>query len=95
MQGTSVLITGGVGKMKENKRREKRKRTLEFHEIIQLYENGCETSEIAKLANVTPRYISKILSEHNVDMRPFGSWKRQYSLNEHYFKEWSNNMAYI
>ncbi|MCD8500668.1 MAG: endonuclease [Bacillaceae bacterium] len=28
-------------------------------------------------------------------MRPRGSWKRKYSLNENYFKTWSNNMAYI
>ncbi|MCS0543029.1 hypothetical protein NXY55_23920, partial [Aeromonas veronii] len=81
--------------MSEVNRRPKTKRTLEYDEIIKLYEDGCETSEIAKLASVTPRYIRKILSEHNVTLRPFGSWKRQYTLNEHYFKEWSNNMAYI
>lgn len=34
------------------KRRPKRKRTLEFEEIIKLYQDGNETSEIAELANV-------------------------------------------
>ncbi|WP_099355222.1 LAGLIDADG family homing endonuclease [Fredinandcohnia onubensis] len=81
--------------MSEMNRRPKTKRTLEYDGIIKLYEEGCETSEIAKLASVTPRYIRKILSEHHVELRPFGSWKRQYTLNEHYFKKWSNNMAYI
>ncbi|WP_449540146.1 LAGLIDADG family homing endonuclease [Ferdinandcohnia sp. Marseille-Q9671] len=81
--------------MNRTTRRTKRKRTLEFIEIIKLYEGGHETSEIAELANVSSRYIRKVLSEHHVEMRPFGSWKRQYSLNENYFKEWSNNMAYI
>lgn len=81
--------------MSEKIRRGKRKRTLEFSEIIKLYEDGCETSEIATLANVSPRYIRKVLSDQKVELRPFGNWKRQYTLNEHYFKVWSNNMAYI
>ncbi|MCC3357358.1 LAGLIDADG family homing endonuclease [Bacillus sp. REN16] len=81
--------------MSEINRRVKRKRTLEFDEIIKLYKDGNEITEIAKLANVGPRYIRKVLAEHIVELRPFGSWRRQYTLNEPYFKEWSNNMAYI
>lgn len=75
--------------------RKKRKRTLEFEEIIRLYQEGKETSEIAELANVSARYIRRVLNNNNIEMRPFGSWKRQYSLNEDFFKNWSNNMAYI
>ncbi|WP_164977996.1 MULTISPECIES: helix-turn-helix domain-containing protein [Geobacillus] len=71
------------------------KRTLEVDEIIKLYLEGASTTEIAKLSNVSPRYIRMILSDHNIEKRPFGSWKRKYKLNEDYFKTWSKNMAYI
>ncbi|WP_446663275.1 LAGLIDADG family homing endonuclease [Geobacillus sp. CCR] len=71
------------------------KRTLEIDEIIKLYLEGASTTEIAKLSNVSPRYIRMILSDHNIEKRPFGSWKRKYKLNEDYFKTWSKNMAYI
>lgn len=72
-----------------------RKRTLSIREIINLYHEGKSTTEIAHLANVSARYIRMLLKENNVTMRPRGSWKRKYQINEHYFKTWSNNMAYI
>lgn len=72
-----------------------RKRTLETKEIIKRYEDGESTTEIARLASVSPRYIRMLLKDNNVEMRPRGSWKRKYTLNEDYFKTWSNNMAYI
>lgn len=71
------------------------KRTLGTPDIIQLYQDGMSTSIIAEKANVSRRYISMLLKQHDVKLRPRGSWKRKYSLNEHYFKTWSNNMAYI
>lgn len=72
-----------------------RKRLLETEEIIKLYQNGESTTVIAKAANVSPRYITMLLKDNNVELRPRGSWKRKYTLNEDYFKTWSNNMAYI
>ncbi|PFR99814.1 LAGLIDADG family homing endonuclease [Bacillus cereus] len=69
--------------------------TLEKSEIIKLYLEGESTSNIAKLANVSARYIRMILTNNNVETRTRGSWKRKYHLNENYFKYWSNNMAYI
>ncbi|WP_227994805.1 helix-turn-helix domain-containing protein [Oceanobacillus sp. CFH 90083] len=72
-----------------------RKRALETKEIIRLYQKDESTTEIAKIANVSPRYIRMLLKDNNVEMRPRGSWKRKYTLNEDYFKTWSNNMAYI
>ncbi|MFD1849473.1 LAGLIDADG family homing endonuclease [Oceanobacillus bengalensis] len=71
------------------------KRTLSVEQIIQMYREGESTTVIAERANVSARYIRLILNENNVEMRPRGSWKRKYRLNEHYFKEWSDNMAYI
>lgn len=72
-----------------------RKRTMEIEEMINLYLDGHGTSEIAELASVTPRYVRLVLSKNNIEKRPFGHWKREYQLNEDYFKIWSNNMAYI
>jgi hypothetical protein len=63
--------------------------------IITLYQEGESTSNIAEKAGVSSRYIRMILTNHNVPKRPRGSWKRKHHLNEHYFKKWSNNMAYI
>jgi intein-encoded DNA endonuclease-like protein len=72
-----------------------RKRIIETTEVIKLYQNGEYTANIAKLANVSSRYIRMLLKENEVEMRPRGSWKRKYTLIEDYFKTWSNNMAYV
>ncbi|PEE06778.1 LAGLIDADG family homing endonuclease [Bacillus pseudomycoides] len=69
--------------------------TLEKDEMIKLYLKGESTSNIAKLANVSPRYVRMVLTDNNVEKRARGSWKRKYNLNEDYFKRWSNTMAYI
>ncbi|WP_342456714.1 LAGLIDADG family homing endonuclease [Bacillus methanolicus] len=79
----------------EEMERKKIKRTLEIDEIIKLYLEGSSTTEIAKLSNVSPRYIRMILSDYKIGKRSFGNWKRRYKLNEDYFKTWSKNMAYI
>lgn len=60
-----------------------------------MYESGSRTVEIAEQANVSARYINSLLQSNNVTRRPRGSWLRQYTINEHYFKTWSNNMAYL
>ncbi|WP_407701372.1 helix-turn-helix domain-containing protein [Virgibacillus senegalensis] len=72
-----------------------RKCLLGVKEIIAMYKEGYSTSEIGKAANVTARYVSTILHANDVPLRPRGSWKRKYSLNEDYFKSWSDNMVYI
>ncbi|WP_203290201.1 LAGLIDADG family homing endonuclease [Metabacillus sp. cB07] len=72
-----------------------RKCLLESEEVIRLYKDGKSTSEIAELAGVTAGSIRNILSKHDVEMRPRGSWKRKYVFNEHYFKQWSPTMAYL
>lgn len=63
--------------------------------IIELYKKGKSTTELGRLANVSPRYIRMLLNDHNVERRAHGSWKWKYGVNEDYFKTWSNNMAYI
>lgn len=72
-----------------------RKRTLSINTIIKMYKEGKSTTEIAKLSNISSRYVRMLLKKNEVKMRSHGSWKRKYSLNEDYFKVWSNNMAYI
>jgi intein-encoded DNA endonuclease-like protein len=78
-----------------NKPKRKKKRTMEIPEMIKMYLNGNSTTEIGKMANVSSRYVNMVLTENNIEKRPFGHWKRQYQLKENYFKTWSNNMAYI
>jgi hypothetical protein len=63
--------------------------------IIEMYENGTRTIDIAQKANVSARHINAILKSNNAERRPRGSWLRKYTINEDYFKTWSNNMAYL
>ncbi|MGI8315251.1 hypothetical protein [Halobacillus mangrovi] len=72
-----------------------RKRTLTDEETIKKYQSGERTVSIAEKANVSVRLINQILSKHKVDRRPKGSWRREYKVNEQYFRTWSNNMAYM
>lgn len=79
----------------KNVKHKYRKRTMSTEKIIALYKEGKSTTELGKLANVSPRYIRMLLNDNNVERRSHGSWKRKYTVNEDYFKTWSNNMAYI
>ncbi len=71
------------------------KLNLEIQEIIVLYESGYSTTQIGELAGVSSRYIRQLLTENGVEKRPIGSWKRKYTFNEDYFKNWNNDMAYL
>lgn len=73
----------------------KGKCSLTDEEIVHFYNNGVNTREIGEMANVSDRYIRSILKRNNVEMKIPGSWKRKFGVNEHYFKTWSNTMAYI
>lgn len=68
---------------------------MEKSHIVKLYEDGKSTTDISALAGISVRQVRNILHQENVTFRPHGSWKRQYTVNEHYFKTWSPNMAYI
>ncbi|WP_244199400.1 helix-turn-helix domain-containing protein [Halobacillus trueperi] len=63
-----------------------RKRTMSKVEIAQMYKGGESTTVIAKKANVSPGYIRIVLKELAVPLRPRGSWKRKFKVNEDYFK---------
>lgn len=63
--------------------------------IIESFNNGMSSNEIAIKANVSSRYINKVLQKHNVDRQPHSSWLRKYTVNENYFKTWSASMAYV
>lgn len=71
------------------------KSLLTQQDIITLYLEGYSTTEIGSFSNVSARYIRSILNRNQVEMRPIGSWKRKFKVNENFFKTWSNNMAYI
>lgn len=76
------------------RRKKKSKCTLKKAEMIKLYLEGKSTSNIAKTANVSARYVRMVLADNNVERRARGSWKRKYNLNEDYFKRWSNTMIF-
>jgi len=52
-----------------------RKRTMSTEKIIELYKKGKSTTELGRLADVSPRYIRMLLNDHNVERRAHGSWK--------------------
>jgi len=47
----------------------RRKRTLATEQIISLYKGGMSTTEIAAKANVSARYIRKLLKQNNVSIK--------------------------
>lgn len=51
----------------------KKKCTMSIPEIMNMYESGSRTEEIAQLANVSARYINSVLQSNNVKRRPRGS----------------------
>ncbi|OCA90710.1 hypothetical protein A8F94_02200 [Bacillus sp. FJAT-27225] len=62
-------------------------------EIAHLYKSGVKTSEIAKKFGLSDRGVTLILNKLGVTMRPTGY--RKYELNESFFREWSNEMAWV
>ncbi|WP_052342601.1 LAGLIDADG family homing endonuclease [Bacillus sp. EB01] len=62
-------------------------------EIASLYGLGMKTSEIAKKFGLSDRGVTFILNKLGVKMRSHGY--RKYKLNEDFFKEWSNEMAWV
>ncbi|WEG18714.1 LAGLIDADG family homing endonuclease [Alkalihalophilus pseudofirmus] len=68
---------------------------LTYEEIAERYLSGQSSAEISAAAGVMSRSVTRILNKLNVEMRPRGSWKRKHTLNEDYFKHWSNKMAYL
>lgn len=74
---------------------DKSKCKLTKAEMVILYNSGLSTMEISKLALVSDRYIRMVLKEEGTIMRATGNWKRKYTVNENFFKEWTNEMAYI
>nr|WP_240517671.1 helix-turn-helix domain-containing protein [Bacillus pseudomycoides] len=52
--------------------KKKSKCTLEKAEMIKLYLEGESASNIAKLANVSARYVRMVLTDNNVEKRARG-----------------------
>ncbi len=73
----------------------KRKCTMSIPAIIESFNNGMSSNEIALQANVTTRYINSVLQKNNVERQTHSSWLRKYTVNEDYFKTWSASMAYV
>lgn len=58
-----------------------------YHKIIELYENGQSSTEIAKKFNCEGQTIARILNENNVEIRGYRErFERKYSFDERYFQ---------
>lgn len=72
------------------------KRNLTGEEIAKLYLDGESTESIGKLAGVSDRQIRRILNAQGIDTsRKRTSGNRKYTVNESFFRKWSNEMAYV
>lgn len=70
------------------------KRNLTDEQICELYKNGERTVVIAEQAGYSERWIRRILERNSIPRRKQGA-KRKYSVNEDFFKTWSNEMAWV
>ncbi|WP_053599315.1 LAGLIDADG family homing endonuclease [Bacillus sp. FJAT-18017] len=61
--------------------------------IVELYESGEKTTVIAERFGLSVRGITLILNKCGAKMRPTGY--KKYSMNEDFFKTWSNEMAWV
>lgn len=62
--------------------------------IIQLYKNGASSKDMVEITGLTERGIRYVLNKHQVKMRPVGQ-PRKHKVNEDFFKEWSDEMAWV
>lgn len=71
-----------------------RKKNISDNDIIQLYLDGASSEELSEYSGLTMRAVRNILHKYNIPMRKVGQ-PRKHQLNESFFKEWSNEMAWV
>jgi hypothetical protein len=59
--------------------------------IIELYNNGTPIDDICKECDISPRGITGIRQRLGIPVRD----SHTYAVNENFFKEWSNEMAWV
>ena len=71
-----------------------RKKNISDNDIIQLYLDGASSGVLSEYSGLTMRAIRNLLHKHNIPIRKIGQ-PRKHQLNESFFKEWSNEMAWV
>lgn len=71
------------------------KMKISMDKVISRYERGESSTTIAVDAGVNARWIRQQLRNHGVKMRKAGDYAREYHLNEQFFDEWTDRMAYV
>lgn len=60
--------------------------------ICKWYTEGKSSEDIASKVGISSRAVRNVLVKYNIPRRRLGA-KRKYSVNEDYFKTWSNEKA--
>lgn len=71
-----------------------RKRGITDEHIIEMYVSGMSYVEMSSIIGITNRAIRNVLVKHGIDRKPIGR-PRIYQVNEHFFKTWTHDMAWI
>lgn len=71
-----------------------RKQNISDSDIIQLYLDGASSIVLSEYSGLTMRAVRNILHNHNISIRKIGQ-PRKHRLNESFFKQWSNEMAWV
>ncbi|WP_409304701.1 LAGLIDADG family homing endonuclease [Peribacillus sp. SCS-155] len=72
-------------------------RLLSDEEIIKLYKSGMPFKQLEPLAGIGARAIRNIMYKHGIEMNrePHSGQPRRYKVNEKFFSEWTNRMAWV
>ncbi|MEZ7173122.1 helix-turn-helix domain-containing protein [Sporosarcina sp. OR05] len=71
-----------------------RKRGITDEHIIEMYVSGMSYVEMSSIIGITNRAIRNVLVKHGIERKPIGR-PRIYQVNEHFFKTWTHDMAWI
>ena len=71
-----------------------RKNDISDEDIIHLYLQGATSKAISEYSGLTMRAVRNILHKHSIPTRSTGQ-PRKHRLNESFFNEWSNEMAWV
>ncbi|WP_096154508.1 LAGLIDADG family homing endonuclease [Bacillus sp. FJAT-45066] len=74
-----------------------RKLGITDEEIIVMYKSGVPYKQISTKTGLSDRAIRNILYKHDVKMNrePYSGQPRKHKVNEHFFKTWSDEMAWV
>ncbi|MRX53823.1 hypothetical protein HMPREF3291_14260 [Bacillus sp. HMSC76G11] len=65
--------------------------------IINMYKSGIPFKEMVQISGISDRAIRNVMYKHGVSMNreQFSGQPRKHKLNEHFFKNWTHEMAWV